>query len=61
MIDLPQRTLFIHQPYEKRFRAMKRGLHEIHTDIFKQLATKNVKMIVSNRNRRNATHELIRK
>ena len=41
-----ERKLFIHHPYEKRFRNMKRGLHQVHKDIFNQSATKNVKMIV---------------
>ncbi len=56
-----ENKLFIHHTHEKRFQSMKRGLHQIHKEIFSQSATKNVKMIVGNRNRRNATHELIRK
>ena len=47
--------------YEKSFQEMKQGLQQIHKDIFDQSATKTVKMIVGNRNRRNATHELKRK
>ncbi|CAF4281321.1 unnamed protein product, partial [Adineta steineri] len=62
-ITTPKRnnTLFLHYTYEQRFKPMKRGLHHIHKDIFSQSQTQNVKMIVGNRNRRNATHELIRK
>jgi hypothetical protein len=56
-----ENKLFIHHTYEKRFRSMKRDLHQVHKDIFNQSATKNVKMIVGNRNRRNATHKLIQK
>ena len=56
-----QNKLFIHQTHEKRFRSMPRGLHELHKELFSQSATKTVKMIVGGRNRRNATHELIRK
>ena len=40
---------------------MKRGLHEAHKDLISQSATKNVRIIVGNRNRLNARHELIRK
>ena len=40
---------------------MKRSLHEVHKNIFHEPATKNVKMIVGNRNRQNATHRLMRK
>jgi hypothetical protein len=56
-----ERKLFLHPLYEKRFQYMKRGIHQIHANIFSESATKNVKMIVGNRNRRNAKHELIRK
>ena len=52
---------FIHHTHENRFQPMKRGLHDVHKEVLDQSATKNVKMIVGNRNRRNATHELIRK
>lgn len=53
--------LFIHYSYEKRLRTMKRGLHQVHGNLFNQSANGNVKMIVGTRNRRSATHELIRK
>lgn len=56
-----QNKLYIHYTHEKRFQTMKPDLHEVHKEILNQSATKNVKMIVGNRNRRNATHELIRK
>ena len=52
---------FIHHTHEKRFRSTKRGLHRVHQDLFNQSETKSVHMLVGNRNRRNATHELIRK
>lgn len=53
--------LILHHSYENRFRSVKRGLHEVHKEIFSQSATKNVQMMVGNRKRRNATHDLIRK
>jgi hypothetical protein len=56
-----ENTLLIHHPYENCFRQVKRDLHEVHKDIFSQSAAINIKMIVGNRNRRNAAHDLIRK
>ncbi|CAF4066071.1 unnamed protein product [Rotaria sordida] len=46
---------------KKRFCSIKPGLYEVHKGIFNQSATKNVKMVIGNRNHRNATYELVRK
>lgn len=59
--DKTNRKFYIHPPNEHRFRNMKRGLHQVHQDLFNQSLAKNVKMTVGNRNRRNAANELIRK
>ena len=56
-----QNKLFIHPTHERRFQSMPRGLHEVHKELLGQSATKTVKLVVGGRNRRNATHELIRK
>lgn len=53
--------LFIHYTHEKRFQSCKRDMHRVYEDIFKHTPAMHAKLIVGNKNRRNAQHELIRK
>ena len=53
--------IIIHYTHEKRFQSFKRDMHRLYEDIFKNSPAMDVKLIVGNRNRRNATHQLIRK
>jgi hypothetical protein len=53
--------LFIHYTHEKRFQSCKRDLHAVYTDVFKDTPGMYTKLIVGNRNRRDARNELIRK
>ena len=53
--------LFVHYTHEKRFQSLKRDMHKIYRDIFGNTPAIYSKLIVGNRNRRNAQHELIRK
>ncbi len=55
------RKLFIHYTHEKRFRPFKRDLHQVYDNVFKGTPVMDVKLIVGNRNRRDAKNELIRK
>ena len=56
-----QQKLIIHYKHEKRFHSFKRDLHQIHETIFNNTPVQDLKLIVGNRNRRDARHELIRK
>ena len=53
--------LFIHYTHEKRFRPFKRDMHRVYEDVFRSTPAMNVKLVVGNRNRRDAMNELIRK
>jgi hypothetical protein len=53
--------LFIHYTHEKRFHSFKRDMHKLYADHFGKPSAMNIKLVVSNRNRPNARHELIRK
>jgi hypothetical protein len=53
--------LFIHYMHEKRFRRFKKDLHQVYENAFKNTTVTDVTLIVGNRNRRNATNELINK
>lgn len=53
--------LFIHYRHEKRFESCKRDLHRVYEDVFKDTTAMYTKLIVGNRNRRDAQNELIRK
>ncbi|CAF4038986.1 unnamed protein product [Adineta steineri] len=53
--------LFIHYTHEKRFRSFKRDMHQVYDNVFKNTPAMNTKLIVGNRNRRDALNELIRK
>ena len=52
---------FVHYTHEQRFNSFKRDLHHVYEDIFKDTPAMNAEVIVGNRNRRDAKHELIRK
>lgn len=56
-----EKNLFIHYIHEKRFRPVKRGLHQVYGNTFQNTPAMAVKLVVGNRNRRDARHELIRK
>ena len=56
-----QEKMIIHYKHEKRFHSFKRDLHQIHDTIFHNTPVQDLKLIVGNRNRRDARHELIRK
>ena len=53
--------LIIHYTHEKRFHSMKRELHQIYDDVFKNSPVQDLKVIVGTRNRRDARKDLIRK
>jgi hypothetical protein len=52
---------FVHYTHEKRFNSFKRDMHQVYEDMFKDTPAMNAKIIVGNRNRRDAKNELIRK
>jgi len=52
---------FVHYTHEKRFHSLKRDMHKVYQDTFENAPAIYSKLIVGNRNRRNAQHELIRK
>jgi hypothetical protein len=52
---------FVHYTHEKRFHSLKRDMHKVYEDTFANTPAIYSKLIVGNRNRRNAQHELIRK
>jgi hypothetical protein len=53
--------LFIHYTHEKRFQSFKRDMHRVYKNVFTHTPAMGVKLVVGNRNRRDARHELIRK
>jgi hypothetical protein len=53
--------LFVHYTHEKRFQSLKRDMHEVYQNTFENSPAIYTKLVVGNRNRRNAQHELIRK
>jgi len=53
--------LFVHYTHEKRFHSLKRDMHKVYQDTFRNAPAIYSKLIVGNRNRRNAQHELVRK
>ncbi|CAF1398943.1 unnamed protein product, partial [Adineta steineri] len=53
--------LFLHYKHEKRFRPFKRNMHRVYQNVFKNTPAMDLRLIVGNRNRRNAKNELIRK
>jgi hypothetical protein len=52
---------FVHYTHEQRFNSFKRDMHQVYEDIFKETPAMNAKIIVGNRNRRDAKNELVRK
>ncbi|CAF1431400.1 unnamed protein product [Adineta steineri] len=53
--------LFLHYKHEKRFQPFKRNMHQIYQNVFKNTPAMDLRLIVGNRNRRDAKNELIRK
>jgi hypothetical protein len=53
--------IIIHYTHEKRFHSFKRDMHKIYDDNFKNSPAMDAKILVGNRNRPDAKHELIRK
>ncbi|CAF1196361.1 unnamed protein product [Adineta steineri] len=53
--------LFVHYTHEKRFHSIKRDIHQIYDNIFKNKPTIDHRLIVGSRNHRNAQNELIHK
>lgn len=60
-VPMYENKLITHYTHEKRFRSVKSDLHQVYDDIFRNTPAAAVKLIVGNRNRRDARHELIRK
>jgi hypothetical protein len=56
-----EENLIIHYTHEKRLHDFKRDMHQVYDDVFKNTPVSDVKLIVGNRNRRNASKELIHK
>ncbi|CAF3977119.1 unnamed protein product, partial [Rotaria magnacalcarata] len=56
-----QEKLFIHYTHEKRFNVFKRDMHHVYEDTFKSTPAMYTNLIVGNRNRRQASDELIHK
>ena len=56
-----QNILIIHYKHEKRLHSFKRDLHQVHDKIFNNTPVQYLTLIVGNKNRRDARHELIRK
>ena len=56
-----EKRLILHYTHEKRFQACKREMHHVYEDIFKSTPAMYTKLIVGNRNRRQASNELVRK
>ncbi|CAF1095117.1 unnamed protein product [Rotaria socialis] len=52
---------FLHYTHEKSFKFFERDIHCVYEHIFKSTPTMYAKLIVGNRNRRQATNVLIRK
>ncbi|CAF3341232.1 unnamed protein product [Rotaria sp. Silwood2] len=53
--------LIIHYTHEKRLHDVKRDMHQVYENVFQITPVSDVKLIVGNRNRRNACKELISK
>ncbi|CAF1257713.1 unnamed protein product [Rotaria sp. Silwood1] len=58
--DFPDK-LIVHYTHEKRFQSTKRDIHRVYDDVFRNTPKADVKLIVGNKNRRDAKNELIRK
>lgn len=53
--------VILHYTHEKRFHSFKRDIHHQYEQTFQNTPAMDLKLIVGNRNRRDARHELIRK
>jgi hypothetical protein len=53
--------LFVHYKHEKRFQSCKQDMHRVYEDVFNNTPAMYAKLIVGNRNHRDAKNELIRK
>ena len=51
----------IHYTHEKRLASMKRDIHQTYDQLFKNTPAQTTRLIIGNRNRRDARNELIRK
>lgn len=51
-------TLFVHSKHEARLAGVKRNIHEIHNDIFKNTLVGDIRLIVGNRNNSDMDYEL---
>jgi hypothetical protein len=56
-----QDKIIIHYTHENRFTSMKRDMHEIFREAFKELGIENLRLIVGHRNSLTTQRELIRK
>ncbi|CAM4987022.1 unnamed protein product, partial [Rotaria socialis] len=56
-----EEKLFLHYTHEKRFNVFKRDMHHVYEHTFKSTPAMYTKLIVGNRNRRQASDELIHK
>jgi hypothetical protein len=56
-----ENRLILHYTHEKRFDSYKRDLHQIWSQTFANTLAMDVKVIVGNRNNRDAKSELVRK
>lgn len=52
---------FVHYTNEKRFRTLKKEMHKVYDEAFRNIPAMNKTMAVATRNRREAKKELIRK
>lgn len=59
--EAKEKKLIVHYTHEKRFDSLKREMHQIYQDVFKNSPVADVKSIVGTRNRRDARNDLIRK
>jgi len=55
------KKLILHYHHEKRFHSFKHDLHKLYNDTFKNTPGADLKLMIGNRNRRSAAHQLIRK
>jgi hypothetical protein len=56
-----QDKIIIHYTHENRFTSMKKDMHEIFREAFKDLKIENLRLIVGHRNSPTTQRELIRK
>ena len=55
------KKLILHYHHEKRFHSFKHDLHKLYDDTYQNTPGIDLKLLIGNRNRRNAAHQLIRK